>query len=66
VEGWLTDYLGLGLRDGESSGIEGELSVGVLAVTIVPAILACLLGALIPSWQAARMEPVETLQVTQL
>ncbi|MDD5064735.1 MAG: FtsX-like permease family protein [Phycisphaerae bacterium] len=38
----------------------------VLAVIIVSAIGACLAGAFFPSRQAAKLEPVETLQVSQL
>jgi len=33
----------------------------VMAVIIACAILACLVGALVPSYQAARLQPVETL-----
>jgi len=69
IENWLREYLDLGLWYGDSAGIEsvpGKSSVRVLAVTILSAIAACLAGALIPSWQAARTEPVRTLQVTQL
>ncbi len=46
--------------------IPNTIDLEVLAVIIVSAIGACLAGALIPSWQAARLEPVEILQVTQL
>lgn len=46
--------------------IPNTIDLEVLAVIIVSAIGACLAGALIPSWQAARQKPVEILQVTQL
>jgi len=46
--------------------IPSEVSPKVLAVIVVSAIAACLIGALIPSWQAVRLRPVETLQVNQL
>jgi ABC-type lipoprotein release transport system permease subunit len=46
--------------------IPNQMDFGVLAVIIFSAIVACLVGALVPSWQAARLRPVETLQVSQL
>ena len=43
------------------------IAVGVgLTGIILAAILACLIGALVPSWQAAKLQPVKTLQVDQL
>ena len=38
----------------------------MLIIIILSAITVCLVGALVPSWQAAKQKPVETLQVTQL
>jgi lipoprotein-releasing system permease protein len=38
----------------------------MLVVITLSAIVVCLVGALVPSWQAARQKPVETLQVTQV
>jgi lipoprotein-releasing system permease protein len=38
----------------------------MLVIVILSAILVCLVGALVPSWQAAKRKPVETLQVTQI
>lgn len=38
----------------------------VVATIFISAIVACLVGVLVPSWQAARRKPVETLQVNQL
>jgi len=35
-------------------------------VIVLSAIVACLAGALVPSWQAATSKPIETLQVNQL
>ena len=46
--------------------IPNQVDFKVLAAIIISAILACLVGALIPSWQAARLNPVETLQVSRL
>ena len=42
------------------------IDLRVLSGIIISAVIACLAGALIPSWQAARLKPVETLQVNQL
>ncbi|MHC4259114.1 MAG: hypothetical protein ACYSTF_01695 [Planctomycetota bacterium] len=46
--------------------IPNQVEFEVLAAIIISAIVACLLGALVPSWQAARLNPVETLQVSRL
>jgi ABC-type lipoprotein release transport system permease subunit len=45
--------------------IPNRMSLKVMAVIALSAIVACLAGALIPSWQAARQKPIETLQVNQ-
>ncbi|MHC4707395.1 MAG: ABC transporter permease [Planctomycetota bacterium] len=46
--------------------IPNQVEFEVLAAIMISAILACLVGALIPSWQAARLRPVDTLQVSRL
>jgi lipoprotein-releasing system permease protein len=46
--------------------IPNTIDLKVLAVIIVSAIAACLAGAFLPGWRAAKLEPVETLQVSQL
>ena len=46
--------------------IPNQINFGILSIIIVSAICACLIGALIPSWQAARKQPVEVLQVSGL
>ena len=46
--------------------VPAAIDIRVLGATILAAIGACLLGALLPSWQAARKQPVQTLQVNQL
>jgi lipoprotein-releasing system permease protein len=46
--------------------IPNQVELKVLAVIVVSAIAACLIGALVPTWLAARLKPVETLQVSQL
>ena len=46
--------------------IPNNIEIHVIAVIIGCAILACLIGAFIPSFQAARRRPAEILQVDQL
>ncbi|MHC4426782.1 MAG: ABC transporter permease [Planctomycetota bacterium] len=46
--------------------IPNKVDAKVLGVIVLSAIAACLAGALVPSWQAARQRPVRTLQVSQL
>ena len=46
--------------------IPNKIEFDTLAIIIISAIVVCLAGALLPSWQAARLKPVETLQVSQL
>lgn len=46
--------------------IPNNIEPKVLAIIIACAILACLIGALVPSFQAARRRPSEILQVNQL
>lgn len=46
--------------------IPNAIDFKVLVVIILSAMAACLVGALVPSRQAARLKPVETLQVSQL
>lgn len=69
IERWLFEHFKFQVWDrtiyaiGE---IPSQVSPKVLAVIVVSAIGACLIGALVPSWQAVRLSPVETLQVNQL
>jgi lipoprotein-releasing system permease protein len=69
LEGWLFRHFGFQLWDRSIyaiGDIPNQVEAGVLATVILSAIIACLLGALVPSCQAARLKPVETLQVGQL
>jgi ABC-type antimicrobial peptide transport system permease subunit len=69
IEDWLFEHFQFQLWDrtiyaiGE---IPNHLEFTVLAVIILSALAACLAGALIPSWQGAKLNPVETLHVSQL
>ncbi len=64
IEEWLFFRFGWQLWDRTIYAIEdipNRVEPEVMAVIIASAILACLLGALVPSYQAARLQPVETL-----
>jgi len=69
IEGWLFEHFNWQLFDRSIYAI-GEIpshaEPRMLAIIALSAIVACLAGALVPSWQAARQNPAETLQVNQL
>jgi lipoprotein-releasing system permease protein len=46
--------------------IPNQVEIRVLLIIALSAIFVCLIGAFVPSWQAARRKPAETLQVNQL
>lgn len=46
--------------------IPNQAEPKVLVIIFLSAIAVCLIGALLPSWKAARQTPVETLQVNQV
>ncbi len=64
IENWLYDRFGWQLWDRTIYAI-GDIphraELGVLTVIVCCAILACLIGALVPAYGAARLRPVETL-----
>jgi ABC-type lipoprotein release transport system permease subunit len=69
IEDWLFEHFGFQLWDRTIyaiGDIPNQIEFKVLAIIVVSAIAACLVGALIPSLQAARQKPVETLKVGQL
>ena len=69
IEDWLFKHFGFQLWDRTIyaiGDIPNQVEFNILATIVVSAIVACLVGALIPSLQAARQKPVETLQVGQL
>ena len=69
IEQWCFEHYGLQLWDRTLyaiGDIPNRVEPGVLSAIFAAAIVACLLGALIPSWQGARLRPVETLQVGRL
>ncbi len=68
IEQWLYEHFGWQLWDrtiyaiGE---IPNRIEPEVIATVIGSAILACLVGALVPSYLAARLRPVETLHAVR-
>ena len=69
IEKWLFERFDFQLWDRTIyaiGDIPNQMKLGVLVVIVLSAIVACLAGALLPSWQAATSKPIETLQVNQL
>ena len=69
IEDLLFEHFGFQLWDRTMyaiGDIPNTIDLKVLAVIIVSAIAACLAGAFLPSRRAAKLEAVETLQVSQL
>jgi lipoprotein-releasing system permease protein len=69
IERWFSELLGFRFWYGgghDIGNIPNQISVAVLVVVVVSVIVGCLFGAAIPSWRAARLKPIEALQVTQL
>ena len=69
IEDWLFEHFGFQLWDrtiyaiGE---IPNRVELNVVVGIFLSAIVACLVGALVPSWKAAMQRPAETLQVNLL
>ncbi len=69
IEDWLFEHFKFQLWDrtiyaiGE---IPHQIKPEVLGLIVLAAIAACLAGAIIPSWQAAKLKPVDSLRVNQL
>ncbi len=70
LEGWLYKQFGFQLWNRSLyvgiDEIPNQINPDVLVGIIITAIAACLVGALIPSLQAARLRPAQTLQVDRL
>jgi lipoprotein-releasing system permease protein len=69
IEDWLFEHFEFQLWDRTLyaiGDIPNAIDLNVLGVIMLSAIFACLIGAAVPSWQAARCQPVKTLQVNQL
>lgn len=69
LESWLFGHFGFQLWDRSIyaiGDIPSRIDAEVLTVIVLSAITACLIGAFVPSRQAAKAKPAETLQVNQL
>jgi lipoprotein-releasing system permease protein len=69
IENWLFEHFKFQLWDRTIyaiGDIPNQVDFRVLLIITGSAIAACLLGALVPTWQAAASKPVETLRVNQL
>ena len=69
LEDWLFEKCNFELWDRTIfaiGDIPNQVEISVLLIIAVSAIFVCLIGAFVPSWQAARRKPAETLQVNQL
>jgi lipoprotein-releasing system permease protein len=69
IEDWLFDHFDWQLFDRTIyaiGDIPNQADPKVLVIIVLAAMVVCLVGALVPSWKAARQKPVETLQVNQL
>lgn len=69
IEDWLFENFEFQLWDRRLyaiGDIPNAIDLNVLGVIMLSAIFACFVGAAVPSWQAAKCQPVETLQVNQL
>ena len=69
IEDWLFEKCNFQLWDRTIfaiGDIPNKVDIKVLMVIALSAIFVCLVGAFVPSWQAARRKPAETLQVNQL
>ena len=68
IEDWLYEHFSFQLWDRTIyaiGDIPNQVSLKVLTIIVLSAIAACWAGALLPSLQAAKQNPVETLQVNQ-
>ncbi|MGD8787749.1 MAG: FtsX-like permease family protein [Phycisphaerales bacterium] len=69
IEHWLFEHFQFQLWDRTIyaiGDIPNEMNPKVLGVIAISAIIACFVGALLPSRQAAKSAPIEILQVNQL
>ncbi|MDH4202138.1 MAG: FtsX-like permease family protein [Phycisphaerae bacterium] len=69
IEGWLYEHYHWQLWDRSVYAIgkiPNKVEMDVLASIVGSAMLACMIGAVVPSLQAARKRPVQSLQVNQL
>ena len=69
LEDWLFEHFQWQLFDRAIyaiGDIPNRAEPKLLVVVFISAIVVCFLGALLPTWKAAKQKPVETLQVNQV
>ena len=69
IEDWLFRHFQFQLFDRTMyaiGDIPNNVDLKVLGIIVLSAIVACLLGAIVPGRQAAKLDPVQALQVNQL
>ena len=69
MENWLFLHFGWQLWDRTVyaiGDIPNDIEWKILTGIILSTLIACLAGAIIPTCQAARLQPAESLQVSQL
>ncbi len=69
IEQWSYQHLGIQLWDRTIyviGDIPNHVELSMLAVIVLFAILACQVGALVPSYLAVRLRPVETLHAGRM
>jgi len=69
IENWLFEHFGFQLWDRTIyaiGSIPNEVEPKLLVVITLAAVAVCLAGAFVPSRYAAKLEPVQSLQVSQL
>lgn len=69
LEDWLHYHVGFQVWDRTMfaiGDIPHDIEPAVMGAIGISALFACLFGALLPTWQAARLRPIETLQVNQI
>lgn len=69
VEAWLFEKIHYQLFNRAMFAIDEiphDIDTQMMVMIGLFALLSCWIGALIPAWQAARLQPIKTLQVSQL
>jgi lipoprotein-releasing system permease protein len=69
LERWLYTHYGFQLWNRIIYAIDdipNKIEFDTIATIVILAIITCLAGAFVPSWQGSRLNPVETLQVNQI
>lgn len=69
METWLYEHYGFRIWDRAVYAIDeipDAISFDLLLAVLCAAVAACMLGAAVPAWRAASVQPVDSLRVTEL